>query len=401
MKRLCIILLLVAISGSSQAGGPNRIGGLGPRSLGMSGAYTAIADDVSAFYYNVAGISQIENNFVELGTELSFPKLSYEQPDSWGGFSEDSVDKVFPMPLAAGIFRLSDKLVLGGGLYTPYGLGTEYPESKIHGLKYQKSLLSLTNATIALSYEVSDTFSVGAGLDIGWSQFCYDAPFHQLGQLVIDPLFMQTGADGFGVGWRVGALWKPNEKFSWGFGYSAPMKVTLKGETDLNLFGLGLGEDHFKTHFTFPSRIGMGVAYRPTERLLLAFDANYYDYSGAKKMVLDFNKLPTITQRLDWESIVSLHLGGEYQLDENWFVRAGIGWQGAPFPDSTMNPTMPDAEGFDLACGLGYKKNDWSIDIAYVLAQASREIKQRPGHIAPGNYKATVSGLSFGISYRF
>ncbi len=402
MKRLfAILLLVVVVSGSSHAGGPNKVGGLGPRALGLSGAYTAIADDVSAFYYNVAGISQVENNFVEVGADFNFPKLSFKLPQSWGGYSEESEDKVFPMPLAAGIFRLTDKLVLGGGFYTPYGLGVEYPKNQHHGMLYQKSLLSLTNATIALSYEVSDTLSIGAGLDVGWSQFCYDAQFHQLGQLVIDPLFLKNGGNGFGVSWRFGVLYKPSDKFSWGFGYSAPMQVTLKGETDLSLFGLGLGDDHFKTHFTFPARFGTGIAYKPTKRLLLAFDANYYDYSGADKMVFDFNKLPTITQELKWRNFISLHFGAEYQLDENWFVRGGVGWQGAPFPDSTMNPIMPDAEGFDWACGLGYKKSDWSIDVAYVWAQATREVKQGPGHLAPGNYEAKVPGLSFGISYRF
>lgn len=396
-----LIVFALTVSSASQAGGPNRIGGLGPRALGLSGAYTAIADDASSFYYNVAGISQIENNFVELGSDFCFPRLKFQLPDSWGGYSEKTKNKVFPMPLAAGIFRLTDKLVLGGGFYTPYGLGIEYPKNQRHGMLYQKSLLSLTNATIALSYEINDTLSIGAGLDIGWSQFCYNAQFHQVGQLSIDPLFLENSGNGFGMSWRLGFMFKPSEKFSWGFGYSAPMSVTLKGETDLSLFGLDLGNDHFQTRFTFPARFGTGVAYKPAKKLLLAFDANYYDYSGADKMVFNFNKLPTITQELRWRNFISLHFGVEYQLNDNWFVRTGAGWQGAPFPDSTMNPVMLDAKGFDWTCGLGYKKNDWSVDVAFVWAQASREIKQNNGHLAPGKYGAKIPGVSIGFGYKF
>ncbi|MFA6215400.1 MAG: outer membrane protein transport protein [Patescibacteria group bacterium] len=398
---LTVMLLLVVMPGLAWAGGPNRIGGVGPRALGMGGAYTAIADDVSAFYYNVAGISQVDNNLIELGSDFNFPKLSFKLPSDWGGYSEESANKVFAMPLTAGMFRLTDKLVLGGGVYTPYGLGVEYPKNQHHGMLYRKSLLSLTNATLALSYEVSDTLSIGGGLDFGWSQFAYSAPFHQLGQLVIDPLFLKNAGDGFGVGWRIGALWQPSDRFACGVSYSAPMKVTLKGETDLSLFGLGLGRDNFKTHFTFPGRLGAGIAYKPSQRLLLAFDIGYFDYSGADKMVFDFGKLPTIPNNLGWRSFVSLNLGAEYQLNENWFARGGVCWQGAPFPDSTTNPAMPDAKGFAWTTGLGYKKGDWSVDVALVLAQAKREIEQKPGHLAPGEYGATIPGISFATSYRF
>jgi len=62
--------------------------GMGPRALGMGGAFTGLADDFMASYYNPAGLAQITNSQMGLSYALLFPGLDYpaERNDIGDGF---------------------------------------------------------------------------------------------------------------------------------------------------------------------------------------------------------------------------------------------------------------------------------------------------------------------------
>jgi hypothetical protein len=64
MKKILIVVLVLVIGSSLFAGryaGDFMAVGAGVRAIGLGGAYTAIADDASAIYWNAAGVSQIRD----------------------------------------------------------------------------------------------------------------------------------------------------------------------------------------------------------------------------------------------------------------------------------------------------------------------------------------------------
>ncbi len=390
MRQLIVLVILFSIVASpALAGGVIRPGAtLGPRALGMAGAYNAVASDGSAFYHNVAGLTQIKNNFIQLNADLVIPRFEFN--------SQESEFILFPMPELAGAMHLSDKLVLGGGIYAPYGLGVTYSDGP-----FQESLLAVVNTTLSLSYQLTDTLSVGVGGDIGYGQLIYKSSLHQIGDVVIKPLFMETQADGFGLGFRAGVLWQPADWFSWGLSYSSAMKIDLSGKTGIQLFGLDLGTDKFDASVSFPARWGTGIALRPANDWLVALDVNYFDHRQTDNIDFDFKLLPTIRQKLDWESNWSTHLGVEHQLDEHWTVRTGVAWMQHAIPKTTANPIVPDGDGWCAGLGVGYQKNNWSVDVAYLHAWAEREVERSLGHLAPGDYKAEVDVVSVGFTWKF
>jgi len=374
----------------AEAGGINRISGLGTRAFSLGGAYTAIADDGSACYYNVAGLDRTEKNLFQFEAELLAPKFSFDG----GGKSFRSENTVFPLPTLSLHHRISDESVLGVSLYTPYGMGGTYPDSR-----WRKSLVSLTNLTIAKSYRVNDRLVIGAGIDFGCGQLIYSSAFHQLGDVIIDPLFVENKGMGFGVGGRLGLLWQATDNLTVGISYSSPMRVKLKGETDLNLFNLKFMEDKFKSSFTFPQKFGLGFAWQATPKTRWSADVYQYDYSRSQKLTFDFKTLPNISQQLKWQSMWAWHLGVEHKLNERWVARAGIGWQDEVIPESTTNPITIDAPGYVYTVGLGYVKNDWSLDAGYGFVDASRRAEGNV--LAPGNYRAVIHALLFSVGYKF
>ncbi|MFA6322848.1 MAG: outer membrane protein transport protein [Candidatus Buchananbacteria bacterium] len=400
MKPMLFTVFAMFASLAAWAGGLDRVDGLGAKALGMGGAYNAVAGDGSALYYNVAGLTQAESDYVQMGTDLIFPRFNFERSDGTGLESDFSI---FPMPMFMLVNRLSEKSVGTVGTYAPFGLGVDNPNDQRHGLQYQKSKLGLINLTCAVAYElVEDKLSIGAGIDIASGQLVYNSVFHQLG-FGIDPVTMKTSADGYatGFGYRLGLRWQITDSLAWGLSYSSPVKVKMEGETEIALFRWPLGRDHFTTDVTFPARFGTGFEWWVGPKLKLALDANYYDYRRLGRIAFDFDHLPTISQKMLLENNYSFHLGAEEWLTKDLCVRAGLAWLKCSIPESTTNPIMADGDGWGATIGLGYTKKDWTFDLAYNYYWAKRQVEPTWNRLAPGDYKMDGHILSAAVTYRF
>jgi long-chain fatty acid transport protein len=311
----------------------------------------------------------------------------------------DSESPSIPMPMASYIHRINDDLVLGVGMYAPYGLGGLYDDS----IRYRESMVALVNITPALSLRLSDKLWLGLGLDIGYGQLKYHGSL-QLGKVFIDPLYAKSQADGFGIGGRVGLMYHATEKLTLGLCYSTPIKTDLSGKTDLRLFGVEIGSDRFDSSFTFPGRLAAGIAYRPNDEWTVAVDGAYFWYGGANEVNLDFRNLPDIaTVKLNWQDNWAVFAGAERKLDENWRVRFGAGWQTAAIPESTSSPITPDVNGWLASFGLGYTKNNWEFNVAFTHAEGERTVGRDlwRNNIAPATTKADIDIISVGFGYRF
>ena len=67
---ICVCALFVIESNAQSGSSLNKTGttaaqflkiGVGPRAIGMGGAYTALADDINAMYWNPAGLSRMNS----------------------------------------------------------------------------------------------------------------------------------------------------------------------------------------------------------------------------------------------------------------------------------------------------------------------------------------------------
>src|SRR4051812_16578865 len=79
MKRLALVAVLVP--SLVHAAGLSRPNLAGARAIGMGGAFTAVADDATAVWYNPAGPAFFGDNQVYLGGELVLTQRTY-QPDA-------------------------------------------------------------------------------------------------------------------------------------------------------------------------------------------------------------------------------------------------------------------------------------------------------------------------------
>lgn len=142
MRRILTVILFVLVV-LGQANLSNGAGFLiyehGAAAMAMAGAFISVANNPSAIWHNPAGIAFLKGTQFSLGTTLIWPKNSLELMNwpvptqrNWEGLAQVFYPSNFYLTQSVG-----DKVTLGFGFFTPYGLGAKWPEEN----------LSVTSAT--------------------------------------------------------------------------------------------------------------------------------------------------------------------------------------------------------------------------------------------------------------
>lgn len=391
MKQTALFIIGLTIAAfPATAGGLNRIGGMGPRHGALSGSY---ADDSALFCYNPAGLANFQTSYADLSVEVFTPHFRLK--NRLTGRSSTSAQNVYHlMPLAGVIEPVNDYWTWGVGITTPYGFGAKFDSDWLSGIYESETLLGLVNLTPAVVFKLTDNLSLGVGLNIGYGQFKYRAPFDIQGWET--PIKSDSEGDGWGLGVIAGLNYRPTAQLELGISYLSEMKVRLSGETKINdptsLFEL---TDRFDSAFTFPDRLSGTIAYR-SEKILVAFSANWYGYSQhVNSLTLDFEKLPlTKTRVLDWRDNYSLHLGARLNINQCWSTSFGLGYQTAAIPAQTASQYTPDADGWDLAWGLNFSRGSFHCQLHAVYGWGEMETKTR-------KYSAQTWTIGAGIGWLF
>lgn len=337
---------LVMAAGALGAPAPVRAGyiealGFGPRSAAMGGAFTAVADTPSAWYFNPAGLAQIEDDIQEVG--LTQVVLVFaQQRDGAGATSSDATPPIynvhFPSTLTVGIDGLT--IGLGGGATWGQALEWSQTEGDLRYSGYESSLF-INTLSPAVGYRIGDTgFHVGATFNISALRqienrqklgdgFFTDAAIDSAGidlpilrrlldsrngiddgklELQSDEEF-PTGLrpsntldiDFRHFGWHLGVLWhKDGAPVSFGITYRSEMKVEFDGTAGIvfaddvkslvndNPLVLAINggplvdeRSRFTMKVEFPRQLAAGVAWRPGERWLVAVDGVWTQWSTA------------------------------------------------------------------------------------------------------------------------
>jgi len=149
-----------------------------------------------------------------------------------------------------------------------------------------------------------------------------------------------------------------------------------------------------------PQLLSLGLALRPTDELLIEFDADYTGWQTFHDISLVFaDPANNQTELKRWTHSWTFHLGGEYALSDRWHLRLGALYDETPSPEDTLGPDIPDASRLNLSAGIGFKFCDhFSIDAAYmqvIFLQSTSTLAD-----LPGDYRANANLVSLTLGYR-
>jgi long-chain fatty acid transport protein len=189
-----------------------------------------------------------------------------------------------------------------------------------------------------------------------------------------DDVYASYEGSSINYGFTLGVLYTPIPELDLGFSYRSQVihktegDFTLSGET-ANAQGyaerIGLKRDADFT-LPIPDILGFGANYKGVTDMNIYLSASMTRWSKLK----DLNVVPAtgdnVVVRLDWEDVWHVGLGGDYKVNENVIVRAGVASDNSPTTDTLRSPRSPDDNRRMYSIGGRYQAEGWSADLGFM-----------------------------------
>lgn len=298
-------------------------------------------------------------------------------PISGGNGGDGGVTK--PVPSIYLTHFINDQWTVGAALSAPFGFQTEYDDRSILRYEGVKSKLESIDLTFSASFKLNDQFSLGASLIAQRTS----AELNQVvdfGTILAAPTggaLLPGEADGFGglkgddwgYGFALSGLWKPTDADRIGVSYHSQIDHTLQGDAKFKvpsnlvpLLGGAFTNSDGSADFDTPWFVSGSWWHTVDERLSLGATVSFTHWSSFKKLGIRYANPAmdafTSDQRFDWEDTWFYSIGGDYKLNDQWTLRAGLAYDQTPTIDSTRTPRVPDGNRTWVSVGLGYKYSD-------------------------------------------
>lgn len=370
---MALLLGLLTLRQNRAQANVQEIFGMSPRAMGMGNAYSAVADDFSAVYYNPAGLAQIRHHQLFLGYLYGQPRLKQYLPEENGRMAYLS-DEQFEAPLIGLVVDLSKFIDIDRrinfGLFASIGdnlkaawrihdWNPQVPRFIRYGDEANRIHL-VQGAGVEL---IKDTLFAGASVNM-WQTI--GAPELNIrtdlyGNIYYRDIDLNADFDFAPIG---GVLYKPFEWLKLSYTYKGEMHqdnpLSYGAMADLIPgarpgIELPVGVSMNMRDYFMPQNHTWGLAIRPMDKLLVSFDLTWYKWS-------DFDLPMWKGQIRKWKDTFVPRVGAEYELCKNLFIRTGYWHEESPVPDQGDIPSnYLDNDKNVLSWGVGYVLEDLHI----------------------------------------
>ena len=351
-----LLVLSALFIGTIHAGG-FQLNEHGARAMGMGGAFTAVADDPSAMYFNGAGLTQLYGWNFMAGTSFIAPRSEFRgiYPDVT---SYKTNAQTFVIPNGYATYG-ADKWAVGLSFNVPFGLGTEWPADwpgRYLALETDVRCYTITGEG---AYKLLDNLSISAGVVYSWGTVTITEKNPQT-PFPGDAFITLNGKDNSAFGYNFGVLYKPIEKLSLGASFHSQVKYNFTGTAttvgDAHLVALNeLPAGAITANLTTPFNLTFGAAYDVMPELKLSLDFQYVGWKSYDTLAIEFANVPRVASPRLYDNSYIVRLGGEYKLTNTLSIEAGIYYDNNPVKPQYLNPSLPDANRLCPSIGLNYQ----------------------------------------------
>jgi len=355
-SRLLLLLVLTTLITANLFAGGFQLNIRGAKAVAMGGAFTAIADDPSAVYWNAAGLSFLQGTHIMLSSHLVAPQTSFRgvspQVDRYR--SENRV--FFPTHLFAS-HTINDQWSIGLGFTQPFGLGTTWDENWPG--KYLAIETGLTTYVVSpvVSFKPIKTLSISAGFLYGFAnvKITRKSP---LSSLFADDAFVELeGSDKFAYGFNAGLMFRPKDFISIGASYSSEMEYEFEGTATTiapSQFATQVPSGNITASLTTPQNIAAGIAVDVTKELKLSAEYQYIGWSSYDTLAVDFEDetFTDIASPRLYKNSYILRFGAYYRLNEQVGLMGGFYFDNMPVDPENLNPSLADSDRLGFSAGI-------------------------------------------------
>ncbi len=372
-----------------------------PDATARGEAFTATADKPSAIYYNPAGLTQLEGDNLQVGAYSIAINVDHRAPGT-GKFSDtpdrfQTIAQVFYARTLA-----TARATVGFGVYSPYGLGTQWAdESPFRSYATKSKLVYLCLNPVA-AFKLTDTLSVAGGFTAN-----YGHADLRRGILVPGDEFRFDG-DGWSYGFTAGILWQPANEHSFGIMYRSRSIMDFDGTARVHSktpFLFPSSRELASLDFDFPQHIMAGYSYRPAPGWNLEADVDWTDWEDVGTLHIRKGS-GDLFQVFDWRSRFTYKVGATRSFNNGLSLSAGYFYGENATPDRNFNPSVPNLTLHVFSIGGSYRTDNWDVGLTYNLGYGPKRTvtgstPTLAGESADGDYTFIGHGFSLAASRKF
>jgi long-chain fatty acid transport protein len=350
---------------------------MGVRAAGMGTAFTAIADDASAIFYNPAGIAFQSGMRMEMHSIVFSGQFRFRPNDALPGavipekgFSGTIKPHFLPLATMFMTKQISPKMTLGFGAFTPFGLAdnfTNFNDGDPNLTKYTGRFAGTRGGLQSywfqptLGYKITDNLAIGIGPAFVYTHLLLEKSFlnpyddaltfgrdaagtifpgldkEQAAQVIARLLpegRSRLAGTAKSAALTAGVMYKnPTKKFNVGFMYRSAVTSHLKGKASfafgsnyplLKYVGADFLDKSFPNTamsgtFTTPATYALGFALTKLSKTTISVDLRLQDYKRFKDVPINFGK----TTANDKDSQLPPESRLVFDFNNSWQIAAG------------------------------------------------------------------------------
>ncbi|QJR00328.1 outer membrane protein transport protein [Halomonas sp. PGE1] len=435
---LAVAIAAAAFASQAHAGGyqinEQSVSGQGYGHAGRS----SNVNDATIVFGNPAGMSFLDRaqvtaggTYLNVNTDINNATATRNGAPVEGSSDGDMVPGTL-IPFAFYAHPVNERLAFGFGVYAPFGSKTDYEDGFIGRNLGNYTELTVMSAQPTVSYRFNEQWSVGAGL-------MYNRVDGELHRQVPTPVFgarpdlpggvgpvgtqeldARIEGDDDGWGYNLGVMFQPTPETTLGLTYRSKVSYTLtgdyrsrdaSGEIYVNPLTGEAQDKAARLDLDTPETVNFSITQQMTDRLKLMAGASWTRWDRFDEILVTGPDGETITfEEQDYSNAWAYGLGGEYQLNPQLALRAGITLDFTPTSDEFRSARIPSDDRRIFSIGAGWSPTeDLTLDLAYSyltergtqVNQSRTDANETITSTYSADYKNEAHGFGAQLTYRF
>lgn len=387
---------------------------------GLGRAYAgeaAIADNASVLARNPAAMTTFDKMQVSASGTFIKPDVDVEGTIPLRDNAPASQDDIAPaafVPASYFIQPLNDQWAWGIGLFSNYGLATEYDKNFNAGSQAGDTSLLSVNLNPSLAYRINEQFSIGAGLNAVYAQAELNRFNGDLIQILPNETLVKSlKGDTWGFGWNIGALYELNEQHRFGLTYRSQVNLSFDGDytDDLPAFAGGQAGNTVDANLKvdLPAQAEFAGYHRLNQQFAVHYSVNWTDWSAFEELKATSTSGADLLQKDEkFEDAMRYSIGGTWYVNPAWEARIGFAYDESPIQPDYRSLSIPDSDRVWYSAGATYHFSpDMSFDFGLTYIDG-KEVDFKEGlkeHGKPPFWEGTSHGNAFlasaGVNMKF
>lgn len=345
-----------------------------PGSLGTAGA----ANPTNTFHAdsawtNPAGMTGLDGDRFVTGLQIVAPRVEFDSDVAEaGGKDGGNAGKALPIPSLFYVNKLSDRARFGFSVIAPQGGGVNYGEDFVGRYAAYKAELGVIGISPSLAYQVTDRWSVGAGVSALYTKYELSIAFNSDAVLpgASDAKARVENATDWGYQPFLGMTYQLTNDALLGIVYRAKADVDLNGDVNIRNWSLPIDSpdiNEVDISWDNPQWIDVGLRYTFMDDYIIFLNGGWQDWSEFSKNGIELaSGSGDIKTEIDrhWQDTWYARIGIAHDINEHSAYTLGLSYDSSPVEDSHRTFDLPVDSYYKVSAAYG---TEWKERLNFAL----------------------------------